>query len=211
MGIKWTKEKIKIGFEKFRADFGRYPTSIEIDKYHYLPSSRQIQRNFGGLPKLRADLGLKGPKDFTKGEHSSERAKVIAKQARKAELEVYTYLCEMFGKPFVQTNYSVMDDKRTKADFSIKTDDGDCLIDIINPKDKRNLLGCLNNKFRLYKNSVLSQHKIIFVIVNKDISEEEIKKVILNKIIKPNKNQTVIGYEEFKRFCQTKKPLKQRA
>jgi hypothetical protein len=45
-------EELRNGFEHFYQENGHYPTAPEIDRCKYLPSARQIQRNFGGLPKL---------------------------------------------------------------------------------------------------------------------------------------------------------------
>ncbi|MES2971937.1 MAG: hypothetical protein V4702_06475 [Patescibacteria group bacterium] len=45
----WTIEEIKAGFEAFVKDYGRYPTALEIDAYEFLPSSRSLQRSYGGL------------------------------------------------------------------------------------------------------------------------------------------------------------------
>lgn len=55
--MKWDKEKIKEGFENFYKENGRLPTAPEVDNLDYLPSSRTIQRSFGGLQKIRKDLG----------------------------------------------------------------------------------------------------------------------------------------------------------
>ena len=43
----WTIEKIKEGFERFR------------NQLEYLPTSRNIQKRFGGLAKLRSQPGYK--------------------------------------------------------------------------------------------------------------------------------------------------------
>jgi hypothetical protein len=59
MKISWTAEKIKEGFERFLVEQGRLPLSQEIDGIDYLPSKKLIERNFGGLEKLRAELGYK--------------------------------------------------------------------------------------------------------------------------------------------------------
>ena len=53
----WTTEKIKEGFDRFIKENGRLPKSIEIDELEYLPSRKLIERNFGGLEKLRGELG----------------------------------------------------------------------------------------------------------------------------------------------------------
>lgn len=54
----WKIENIADGLKKFFHERGRYPTVHEIDDLDYLPTSRQIQRAFGGLVKLRQKLGL---------------------------------------------------------------------------------------------------------------------------------------------------------
>ena len=71
MNEHWTLEKIREGFERFRVEHGRLPIAPEIDKLDYLPSSRQIQRKFGGLEKLRADLGYEDT-HFGRGTYRSE-------------------------------------------------------------------------------------------------------------------------------------------
>lgn len=63
----WTKQDILIGLKYFYELYNRYPTSREIDAFEYLPSSRSIQRQFGGLISLRKDLIPDSHLDFTKG------------------------------------------------------------------------------------------------------------------------------------------------
>lgn len=56
---KWSLEIIRDGFERFKNEHGHYPKAPDdIDTCSYLPSRRQIQRIFGGLPQLRILLGL---------------------------------------------------------------------------------------------------------------------------------------------------------
>ena len=62
MGVKnpqWTAEKIKEGFDRFIKEKGRLPKSAEIDELNYLPNRKFIERNFGGLEKLRGELGYR--------------------------------------------------------------------------------------------------------------------------------------------------------
>ncbi|MEK7076488.1 MAG: hypothetical protein AAB941_02410 [Patescibacteria group bacterium] len=54
--IKWDLNKIKAGLEDFYNLNNRYPSALEIDKYPLLPSSRQVQRKFGGLKDLERFL-----------------------------------------------------------------------------------------------------------------------------------------------------------
>jgi hypothetical protein len=215
--IKWTLEKIKAGFEAYYKEYGRYPTTHEVDAYHGLPSARQIQRRFGGLPTLRAQFKLTGPQDFTKGDYSSERARTIGKRAAKTEQAIYTYLVEHFGKPFVHREFLFNDDRRTRTDFfvyckgadvkSAKSDNGGFLIDVFFPKDRFNFAGCLNSKMRTYVDATALTHPIIFLMMNPDISEQEIERYITNKKNKLMAHQHVMTFNQFKVFCEGKQAL----
>lgn len=203
---KWSLEKIKAGFEAYRKEHGRYPTSHEIDAYYGLPSSRQIQRRFGGLPALRAKLQLAGPQDFTKGDYSTQRAKTIGKRALTTEQAVYTYLVGRFGKPFVHREFLFNDDRRMRTDFFVyckaeKNNDG-FLIDIFFPKDKYNLTGCLNSKMRTYSDATALTYPIIFLMMNPDIGDEEIKRFIAHKKNKLPAHQHVMTFDQLKTFCE---------
>ncbi|MDP3935272.1 MAG: hypothetical protein Q8Q46_03600 [Candidatus Giovannonibacteria bacterium] len=94
--MTWTKNKIKEGFDKFYQEHGRYPTALEIDAYVGLPSSRQMQRRFGGLPKLRQELNL-DTLDFTKGSVRSQTAQYIGKRGLDFEKVVRKILVDKFG------------------------------------------------------------------------------------------------------------------
>src|SRR5437870_8408763 len=80
----WTKENLLSGLNKFYSEFGRYPTALEIDTYEYLPTSRHIQRAFGGLVRLRSELGLEIA-DYTKGQTRSAMATLIGQRGNKLE------------------------------------------------------------------------------------------------------------------------------
>ena len=205
---KWTIDKIKLGFESFFAANGRYPTSAEIDNYPKLPSSRQIQRRYGGLPALRKELKLKGPENFTKGEYSSKRAFLINRRFYKLENDVYKFLADRYTEPFVQREYFFTDDRRNRADFYIYCENGNFCVDIFYPKDRRSLATCLNSKLRTFKQDQSAKFPVIFVMMNENISAEVIEDVLGNKKIKLKSNQMVLTYEEFKKFCLSKKPRK---
>ena len=204
---RWTIEKIKEGFEKFYKAHGSYPTSHEVDDFTFLPSSRQIQRRFGGLPELRKILDLKGPMDFTKGEHSSERASKINARAHKIEQKVYEYLVNQFGVESVHREYFFIDDRRTRTDFFVYYKEGNFSIDAFYPANIKNLIGCLNSKIRAYKSEIMMEYPVIFLMMNENIDEEEIERVIKNKKNKLHKNQYVFTYNQLKEFCDGKKKL----
>ncbi len=203
--IKWTIEKIDEGFKKFNIEHGHYPTSLEIDQYPDLPSSKQIQRRFGGLPNLRRELKLPGPEDYTKGEYSSERARVIGKRAHQLEKKVYDYLTAHFGVPFVHREYFFMDDRRTRTDFFVYHKNGNFSVDVFFPKDRRCLTGCLNSKMRTYSSAAMLQYPVIFLMMNDDISEEEVREILEQKTKKLREYQKVMTFGELKKFCEDKK------
>jgi len=202
---KWTIEKIKDGFNKFYRKYRRYPTAHEIDAFEDLPSSRQIQRKFGGLPKLRKDLALDGPHDFTKGSYSRARAKKINKRGHVYEEEVYSYLMSVFGKEFIHREYFFIDDKRTRTDFFIYHKDGNFSVDVFYPETYKTLIGCLNSKMRSHKSEIMIDYPVIFLMMNSNIGMDEIEKAVRQKKNSLLKHQSVMSFNQCKVFCSTKK------
>ena len=201
--IKWTLEKIKNGFKSFYKEFGHYPTAHEVDSYAKLPSSKQIQRNFGGLVAFRKEYGF-GDADLTKGKHSSERARIINQRAYKTEKEVHVYLVSMFGVEYVHREYFFNDDRRNRTDFYIYHKDGNFSVDVFYPKNLRMVNGCLNSKLKTYVGTKI-EYSIIFLMMNDSISIEQLQKLIKNKKNTLRDNQTVMTLGEFKTFCESKK------
>lgn len=200
----WTTEEIKAGFEHFYNKYNRYPTAHEIDAYPHMPSSRSIQRQRGGLVALRKKLGLKGPQDFTKGEYSRERAKMINKRAHQLEKDVYDFLVQKFGKVSVHREYFFTDDRRTRTDFFIYCENGNFSVDVFYPKDKKNLIGCLNSKMRTYGQGATLQYPVIFLMMNKNITQEDVALYIQRKKNKLQPYQQVMTFTELQRFCELK-------
>lgn len=202
----WKLNEIKEGFDLFFESHSRYPTATEFDQFDYLPSSRTVQRRFGGLIALREELNLKGQKDFTKGSHSTNRAKEINTRAHKLKNEVYKYLVGTFGREFVHREFFFTDDKRTRTDFFIYTKDGNFSIDVFYPANRHSLNDCLNQKMRTYSPDLMLQYPVIFVQMNEDITEEAIASIIKNKKNKLQQNQHLMTYGELKKFCKKQKP-----
>ena len=205
---RWTLEQVKIGLENFKKEFGHYPTSLEIDSYKYLPSSRSIQRSFGGLLNTRREIGLTGDLlDFRSGEHSSNRAYKIGKRSIQTENEIYQYLKNMFGIEFVHREFMFNDDGRTRTDFFVYCKNDNFSVDVFYPANIRNLIGCLNSKMRTYRNKEMLQYPVIFLQMNEGILKEQINLVLARKKNKLSENQQVMTVEEFKIFCKNKTPL----
>lgn len=205
---KWNLENIKNGLEKFYKSNERYPTSHEVDQSPNLPSSRQIQRRFGGLVELRKVLNLSGPLDFTKGEYSSTRAKTINSRAHEKEMIIYKYLINIFGVPFVHREYFFTDDRRARTDFFVHCQNGNFSVDVFFPKDKYSLSVCLNSKMRTYGDDLMLQYPVIFLMLNDAISKEEVSRAVENKKYKLSSYQKVMGMAEFEKFCIDRIPFK---
>jgi hypothetical protein len=204
----WTLEKVRQGLERFYKEHSRYPTSREIDLYEFLPTSKTIQRKFGGLVMTRKELKTEGPDDFRKGSYSSERATIINKRAHEIEKEVYTYLSQTFGREFVHREYFFSDDRRTRTDFFVYCKNGNFLVDVFYPKDRYNLIGCLNSKMKTYSGAIsVGEYPVFFLMMNNYITEGDIEQILNNKKNKLAKNQRVVSYDQFKKLCASKVPM----
>jgi len=203
----WKKEELKAGLEHFYEQYKHYPTAPEIDKYTYLPSTRTIERSFGGIIRLRESLGLDGQYDLRTGIHSSERAHKINKRSHIIKHEVYEFLIKIFGKEFVHREYFFLDDKRTRADFFVYDQNKGFCVDVFYPSDKRNLVGCLNSKLSKYNCIYMQQYPVIFLQMNKDIDQGIIDNIVKNKINKLSKDQKLMCWGTFELFCKERKPL----
>lgn len=201
--ITWTEEKIKNGFEKFFEKYGRYPNVLEIDNFLELPSSKQLQRRFGGVRQLREKLGLSDI-DFTTGEHRSRIAKFIGGRGLDKEREIQKILVERFGEMFVHEQ-KPFNNYVGRLDFVIYTKPTRPLaiknfkfaIDVFYPSDLYSLAGCINTKQRLYKNLDFG---LILLQMNKEISQKQIDDFIAKKKNVLNNNIKVFNYPKFLEF-----------
>ena len=205
---QWLLDDLRDGLEKFYIEHKRYPTALEIDNYSYLPSSRQIQRRFGGLVELRQKLGLQGPVDFTKGEYSSTRARTINKRGNEYEKQVYDYLVKQFGLEFVHREYLFTDDGRSRTDFFIYDASGNFSVDVFYPKDIHSLVGCLNSKASKYLDSNMLQYQVIFLQMNSNIADSRIKRYLAGRKKTLRDFHRLYTWNEFKAFCQGRKSRK---
>jgi hypothetical protein len=169
MRDSWTNDTIKAGFEQFRAIHGRLPTAPEIDKLDYLPSSRQIQRSFGGLEVLRETLGYQDI-HFGKGVFRSKIATRSNIRGRETEIALEQILREKFGEVFVHTE-RIFDDSKNRVDFYIYSPDGNFGIDIFYTETMRDLQKNINLKIGKYKRFPC---KLYLTVGNNLFSQSEI-------------------------------------
>ncbi len=173
MKKEWSSEKIKDGFERFRSLYNRLPTSPEIDSLDYLPSSRQIQRKFGGLEKLRRDLGYHNT-HFGKGLYRSEIAHKSNNEGRKGEIELERILRDKFGEVFVHTE-KIFDLSKNRVDFFIYTPDGNFGIDVFHTETRKDLNKNINIKLDKYANF---NKKLYFVVSGNIFSQPDIDAIL---------------------------------
>lgn len=204
----WTLLEIKAGLNHFYKEHGRYPTVTEIDAYSYLPASRTLQRRFSGVIGARKELHLIGQHDFRAGEHSAKRARTINKRAHKIELEIYELLVAQFGKEFVHREYFFSDDKRTRADFFVYDSKNGFCVDVFYPKDRHNLIGCINSKLKKYQSNYMRQYPVIYLQMNPDLPQGILDTFMQNKKNKLPEGQSLMSLETFKEFSRARKPLK---
>lgn len=178
----WTIENLEAGFEKFYEENGRYPSSPEIDVFEYLPSSRQIQRMFGGLQKLRKEMKLEHQApDHHKGEIRSKMAGYSMVRASNYEEAYYFYLISKIPELFVHEHKVIRNKEyKTSTDFFIYPPDsnGGFAIDLFYAMDIINLLKQVKIKESKYTSM---PYRVFFVSMNNQISQEAIDTKISNK------------------------------
>jgi len=164
--IKWTLEKIRDGFEKFFEEYKRYPTAYDIDDSKYLPSSRQIQRSFGGLVSLRKKLGLP-VENYTTGKERSETASDINKRGRSYEYITYELLRNFFQEIFIHierpVNINFNMNSKDRFDFYVYAKPNNFAIDVFGTQDIRHLINTMNLKEKKYEKSLREGEWLYFV------------------------------------------------
>ncbi len=164
---KWTKEKIKEGFDRFILHTKRLPKATEIDTIEYLPSSRYIQIRFGGLEQLRKELGYTDT-HFGKGLHRSVIAKTVNHRGRTSEIDLERLLREKFGEVFVHAE-RVFGDGKLRVDFYVYTPEGNFAIDVFYPNTMKTLQSNVNIKQIKYKEF---KEFLYLVVANEELSQE---------------------------------------
>lgn len=202
--IIWTYEKIRDGFAKFYTERGRYPNIFEIDTYPFLPSSKQLQRRFGGVRQLREKLGLEVI-DFTRGQIRSDMAAYVGKRALDSEKQIRKILLNHFGEVFVHEQKPLNSDGRSRLDFFIYAKNRKFGIDVFFVTDRHSLVGCINIKEQAYRNA---NFDIILLQTNPEIPQQRIDDFVRSKKNKLNPHLRVLNLGEFMKFMKTIEPLR---
>jgi hypothetical protein len=200
MNEEWTIERIKEGFERFRSENSRLPIAPEIDKLDYLPSSRQIQRKFGGLEKLRTVLGYQDT-HFGKGAYRSEIANKSNAKGRDAEISLEKILREKFQEVFVHTE-RVFDDSKNRVDFYVYCPDGNFGIDVFYTETMRDLQKNINIKIDKYQKF---PNQLFLVVGNNNFEQKELDAYMISKKKALPKNTTITNLKTLSEIIKYKR------
>lgn len=212
----WSKENILAGFQKFFVEKNRYPTADEIDAYEYLPSSRQIQRSFGGLVNIRKLLGMEIA-DYGIGPNRSKISFEINKRGGMGEKEMEELLVKHFGEHFVHVEKplykylkpEVALNKGTKnrADFLIFAKNYTFCVDVFyTTQNFRQLTANVNIKSKKYANLLID---VFLVNLNETgvIREDAIAKHLKNKHKQLEPNVKVLNKVAFLELIRKTQPI----
>ena len=197
--IKWDLESLKLSMERFRLEEGNYPSTLDFDKVSYLPSSRYIQRNYGGIGKLKSLLGLEVT-DLRKGENRSLKASKTYRAAQDYEEKFYHYLIQQYEEVSVH-EHKILRPGNICCDFFVYTSSNrGYVIDIFFAQDMYSLARIINIKYKRYSNL---DFKIYFILVgNVSITDEMIRSLQKNKKIIFSKNILIYTEHKFKSLIE---------
>jgi len=184
---------LKKGFFLFQQQYGRFPTALEIDSFPYLPTSRTIQRSWGGLEKLREQLNL-SITNYTKGQYRSNKSYEIGKRGLNTENEIESILQSKFGEVFVHTQKRI---GHIRPDFYVYCPNGNFAIDVFCYEAKHHFLSEINFKQKTYDNFPC---QVILLGINSKFNQVNIDLWTKNKRNILSSNFIVLDINEFKKF-----------
>jgi hypothetical protein len=176
---RWNTDNIKEGFERFIEENGRLPTTYEIDDCSYLPSSRQLQRRFGGLGNLREALGY-GKILFNTGDYRKEKQKVFRLRGADAEDELEKMLADIFGPLFVHSEQRFAG-TRNRVDFVVHAKDITLAMDVFTTDDRRTFVKNIAVKVPKYL-TFPTDIPLFFVLWGDNLSQKEIDSILSKNI-----------------------------
>lgn len=205
--ISWALDNILHGFRHFYSVNDRWPIGIDLEKCDYLPNVKTLERKFGGIRKIREQLGILVT-DFSSGQPRSEMAREIWQRALVSEEQVRAILIERFYEPFVHNQARItLDERRTvRVDFLIYHSAGKFAVDIFHPgKEIRRFAGNIYMKYEIYKDFPFH---VYLCVTNPEISREELAENSKNAQKSRNKKATLITHNDFVRILGDYTPLK---
>lgn len=188
----WRLEDLKKGIDHFYQENGRYPTVSDLDNINYLPSSRWIQVKFGGMVKVRKDLGYTDT-HLGIGKYRSEIARQINEAGLDFEHEIEKFLIDKFGEPFVHVQRR-MGNRRDRIDFFVYNKTENFAVDVTNTTGHfRNLQGNINTKIHKYKDLKLK----LYIVINSSFEQNKVDEWIVKKTILFPSGWKIVTKENF--------------
>ena len=199
-GKIWTLEKVKEGFDKFFKEYGRYPTSNEVDDFDYLPSARQIQRIWGGLVPLRKQLGL-SVESYGRGSSRSKMAIGFVARGKKLEIIVRDFLQAKFKEPFVHIERPVHESSKDRFDFYVYAKPKNFAIGVFGAGDIRKAIKNINmNENRYVKDNILGVDEMLYFIYFSEYDlKDRLNEWLSRKKKKFSENWKLVTFDEFKK------------
>lgn len=175
----WSKDELLAGLHYYYELNGAFPKAHQIDSFEYLPSSRSIQRSYGGLVKLRSELLPEEIANFTRGAHRSASTKRTFEEGRSYEKLFYDYLLQHFVEIAVH-EHKLIRPGNVNSDFFIYMDQHEgVVIDIFYADSIINWVNVVNIKLKRY---VLIEPETYLVVVGNDaITQHMIDEKVKNR------------------------------
>lgn len=199
----WTLAKVRDGFEKFYKLYNRYPTAYDVDDFDFLPSSRQIQRKFGGLVNLRKELGL-NIENYSEGETRSNKVASFNIRGRKYENTIFNLLKEKFDEKFIHIEKPTIKDlsekeynSKDRYDFYVYAKPSNFAVDVFGTEDERGVLKIINIKEKKYKKADMSED-LYFVYFGNNVNKNKIDRWLDYKGSNFPSNWKILDSDDFK-------------
>lgn len=187
----WSRDDVVDGIKKFLEENKRFPKAVEFKSCPYLPTVRSIQRTFGGLIHLKKELGV--TENYHSGEYRSAIAKKINLRGQDDERRLGTELENIFGEVCVHYQ-GLAGSKKERFDFVVFHTKGRFGVDTFFPSDVINLGIIVGNKQKKY---LLFSGPIFFVVMNEEITEDQILQILEKKDNQLRENISVLTHREF--------------
>lgn len=191
---------IKEEFENFYKQTGRYPTTQDIDQSKTIPSSRTLQRRFGGATKVRELLNIPII-DYRKGSTRSKKAKYCLERGLTTEGKVLDILLTRFPLQTIHQQARYGDNNR--SDFLVYNKTQDFYIDVFYTENILNFNNILNIKFLKYES--IKDKPVYFIV--EGLKDEEIQEKMKNKKRYIRENFIFITLDNFKKEINKYKPF----
>lgn len=204
--VKWNLNNIREGIERFLLENDHLPTATDYDRCPYLPSARQIQRVYGGLEKLRNDLGYQDV-NYTKG----SLRKAISQEGHTRGLGAEDYLEPLlinhFGEPFVHTQKRYYKKLKNRYDFFIYYQNNCFGIDVFATQRLEYIGPNIRHKLGKYKD-VPKNIPIYFIAFSEKLTPDDIAKGAASaKELANFSNIHVIHMDNFLNLIKNFQPL----